>query len=392
MALNIQELSNDYPFSKIGVTGFEGSGKTYTSALIMAGIYRYTNQEKPILLFDTENSSRFLNDFFKDLKVEVKVVKSRSLTDLNEAIELVNKGDFDSLMIDSISHVWSHLQDSYKEERGKKDLSMYDWGQITPIWKKKFSSPFVESRGHILFTGRAGNEYENEINQDSQKREIFKSGTKLKAQNETGYEADLLLLMSTQTKNTESKTKKSTSYRECFVLKDRTNKIDGKIFKNPTFEDFLPFFETVLNGEYRPINYKLSSSDNFKYLKKYEERKNYGEKKDLLLEEIKACFLKMELGTSTKDKALKVKILETVLGGKTAKHMEKLRVDDLEKGSTIIDRVANEKLHYEKNIIPEGSKFNYDLFYEVVDAVNNKIHKPDELGQILLEIYSGSIE
>ena len=87
----------------------------------------------------------------------------------------------------------------YMRQYKRTRLQFQDWGIIKPIWKAKFSDHVLNSNLHIIFTGRVGYEYEDTIEEDERtgkkRREIHKSGVKMKAENETVYEPVLLVMM-----------------------------------------------------------------------------------------------------------------------------------------------------------------------------------------------------
>ena len=79
----------------------------------------------------------------------------------------------------------------------------------------------------------------------------------MKAETEMGYEPSLLILME---RELEMETKKV--YRVGHVLKDRFGFIDGKSFKNPTFENFMPHITSLnLGGKQLGIDTSRNSED-----------------------------------------------------------------------------------------------------------------------------------
>ena len=92
---------------KIALTGPSGSGKTFSGLLIAAGI------GKKIAVVDTENKSASLYAdmskgplaglAFDALEIEPPYTIAKYV----EAIELAERGGYDVLIIDSISHAWA---------------------------------------------------------------------------------------------------------------------------------------------------------------------------------------------------------------------------------------------------------------------------------------------
>lgn len=240
------DLANDKPYLKAAFEGFQGAGKTYTAALLIIGLYHRVGSTKPVVIFDTENASMFLRRLFHKNNINVLVKKSESLADLKEVMRRMNDGLSDFLLIDSITHVWNNFTEAYRRKVNRKRLEFHDWNVIKPAWRSEFVIPFVHNPYHIIMLGRAGYEYDSEINEETKKREIYKSGIKMKAEGETGFESDLLVLMSVMQEMEGNKVGRV--YRQATIIKDRSMLIDGKVFENPTYEDFAPFVEFILDN------------------------------------------------------------------------------------------------------------------------------------------------
>lgn len=97
------------------------------------------------------------------------------------------------LIIDSISHFWKEVQDSYKKSKHRNRLHFHDWGQIKDQWGR-FTDCYINSQVHIIMCGRAGYEYAYFEDEDG-KKQLEKTGTKMKAESEMGYEPSLLMEM-----------------------------------------------------------------------------------------------------------------------------------------------------------------------------------------------------
>jgi len=234
------------PYFKMGIQGEAGSGKSYTMAKVAAGLHRFVKSEKPIVLFDTENTGGFIVPRFNEAKIEVRVRQSRSLTDLSKAMDFCESGEAGILLIDSITHIWDNFLKAFKEAKGRNFIQFQDWGELKPTWKEQFSDRMVLAPYHIIFTGRQGDVYQYEVDEGSGRRELVKTGIKMRTEKETPYEPDLLVLM----ERYESLLgKEKVIYRNATVLKDRAAVIDGKVFKNPGFKDFKPSIEFVMQNK-----------------------------------------------------------------------------------------------------------------------------------------------
>lgn len=354
-----KKLENNRPFLKMAFEGFAGDGKTYTATQVAIGVHKLIGSTKPIALFDTEKAFKALKPQFDEAGIEAVVNdEQRSLAALNQAIKWCEEGNVDILIVDSITHVWEEFLRAYlnrPDKNGKEikrnRLEFQDWGVLKPQWKELFSTPFVMAKCHIIFTGRAGYEYTDEKNQETGKREIFKSGIKMKAETETAFEPDILVLMQ-KVHDLISETK--TIHREAMVIKDRTTKIDGQIFKNPTFDNFYPAIKVLLDGTLREVH-GVDIPDTFEeFENKFSE---IGKEKARIIAELEGCFEIMGLGTGAQDKQVKAWTLSQVYGVNSTEMVERKNISVMREGMTVIQGFAekyktymNECLDNETNI------------------------------------------
>lgn len=331
-----KKLENNRPFAKIAFEGFAGDGKSYTTTLIAMGIHKMIKSEKPIAIFDTEKAFKALVPVFASNGIEAVVDdENRSLESLFQAIKWCEEGNADILIIDSITHVYEEFINAYMKQKNRTRLEFQDWGVIKPMWKEKFSTPFVKANVHILFTGRAGYEYTQEVNEQTGKKEITKSGIKMKAENETAFEPDILVLMEKEQKVLG---KKKSIVRLATILKDRTTKIDGKTFNNPTFKDFYPAISLLLSGTVKE-NSGGVIPDTFDDWEKQWSKMTRDKSKTI--SEIEACFNLMGLGTSGEDKKLKTGTLNLIFGVLSVDKLEDIKLDRLEIGLSQLRQCAD---------------------------------------------------
>lgn len=361
------KLENTRPFVKIGLEGFAGSGKTYTAAEIAIGLHKKIKSKKPIAFYDTEKAVKALEEKFDKAGIEVLTKESRTLRDLNTAIKTCEQGVADILVIDSLTHVWESFLTAYKNQKKRDNLYFQDWGIIKPRWKKDFSDLFVQSNLHIIFTGRAGYEYDETLNERGLK-EITRSGIKMKVENETAYEPDMLILMERR-EDIVGKDKKT--WREATILKDRTSKIDGKTFKNPSLTDFMPFIDIMIDGVVKKRD-EVISVDKFDS----NEENSFAEKRarEIAYEEIKGVFDSLALGTSKDEKKLKTDVVEYVFGTSSNTAIQSMKSEQLKEGALIIKDFKIKYLQYleEKKITNEPLDYSaiMDLLEKSREEVN----------------------
>lgn len=337
-------LENTRPFLKMAFEGFAGDGKTYTATQVAIGLHRKIGSKKPIAIFDTEKAAKALVPIFKSAGIDAVVADDqRSLKALGDAIRWCEAGNSDILIIDSITHVWEEYLSAYMNEKRRTRLEFQDWGIIKPKWKREFSTPFVQAKVHIIFTGRAGYEYSDEKNAETGKREIFKSGIKMKAENETAFEPDLLVLMEKQMQTIGPDKK---VWREATILKDRTAQIDGKTFQNPSFSDFAPAIDGLLSGVYVESNTE-EIKDTFQDAESKQQENR--QKRAKLIAEIEGVFLLMGLGTATKDKQFKAACLNNIWGVVSIDKLDDIKIPSLEAGLNGLRDFSEKYGEYLKN-------------------------------------------
>lgn len=318
------EAANDKPFFKAAFQGFAGSGKTYTAALIAIGIHERIASTKPVVFFDTEKAAKFLKPTFAESGVELRVRDSRTMADLAKTMELCRGGYTDVLIIDSISHVWEDFLASYKRKVRRDRLEFQDWGVLKPTWKSSFSDPFVRDPYHAIFCGRAGYEYENELD-DRGKRQIYKSGVKMKVEGETAYEPDILVLME---RFEELLVKDKRVWREATVIKDRSTLIDGKTFENPTFDDFAPAIDAIVaDAVDRP---PVAEGDSAALFKTEDDKRAWLRRRDIVLERIQGDLVIAWPGQDKDAKRHKADALRVVFGTTSWKDVERRSPELLE--------------------------------------------------------------
>lgn len=314
-----QRATNTQAYLKAGIMGFAGDGKTYTASEIAIGLVELMRQRElpagnnPVMFLDTETGSDWVKPRFDAAHIELFTAKTRAFVDLLTAVrEAESSGSV--LLIDSISHFWRNLTEEYAQRKNRKrGLEFQDWAWLKAEWGK-FTDLFVNSKCHIIMCGRAGYEYDFFEN-ESGKKELTKTGVKMKAETETGYEPSILILME---KNQELIEGGGTRvWRTATVLKDRSTRIDGKTFENPTFRDFLPHIEFLnLGGEHLGIDTSRTSEELF--AEDGEPRwKKEKRMKEIALDEIAEIIGKHHPGQSADAKKAKGDLLEDVFGSRS---------------------------------------------------------------------------
>ena len=328
-----QPVTNEQAYAKIGLMGFQGSGKTHTASLIASGLHRVLKERKlpggssPVFFGDTETGSDWVKAIFNEHGCELYRTKTRAFTDLVPMVKEVAAVN-GILLLDSITHFWRELTESYAKKKNRQyGLQFNDWTWLKQQWGT-FTDVFVNAPCHIIMCGRAGFEYGFFENDDG-KKELEKTGIKMKAEGETGYEPSLLILM-TQQKELDGDAMKI--WRTATVLKDRGIDLDGKQFKNPTFKDFAPHFSHLnLGGEHLGVDTSRTSE----HIVSRNERSQGAierEQAAIALDEVKELLVKHYPSQSAEHKKAKGDLLESHFGTRSWAKIETYSYAELAEG------------------------------------------------------------
>lgn len=321
----LQPARNEQAYLKAGIRGFEKCGKTFTSALIAVGLHKYIKSKKSIAFLDTETGSSYVLGKFQEAGIPLLTAKSRAFVDLIAVCREAEK-QCDILIIDSITHFWVELVDAYQKKMGRTRLRVQDWGPIKQEWRE-FSELYVNSKLHIIMCGRAGWEYDFEEDEDGV-TEIRKTGTKMKAETETGFEPSLLIEME-RIKANDGKIGQ-TLHARAWVVGDRFDVINGRCFDNPTFESFLPHIAKLnLGGTHVGIDTSKSSKDLFT---SPASRSDEFRRREIALAEIKQELALKFSARTDEDKKAAIRVMRSIFGTAAEPALEQLQATSLEIG------------------------------------------------------------
>lgn len=346
---------NEAAYLKLGLYGGSGSGKTYTSSLVAIGLSKMIKSKKSVFFLDSETGSDYVLPLFKREGVELQVAKSRAFQDLLEAVDIAEENG-SILIVDSITHYWDELVESYKKKKNLKRMFIQHWQEVKPTWRE-FSEKFVASRLHIILCGRAGDVW-SDVEDSEGVKELKKVGTKMRVEKETSYEPSLLIEM-------EKAIKEKGWTHRAFVEKDRFDIIDLKVFDNPKFEDLLPHIELLnLGGSHMALDTDRNSQDMFE---KGNTGAEYHKTREQTCEEIKneinLLFVGRD-GKTTNDKNL---YLKELFGTHSWSKICGMDVAKLMNGLTDI-----EALNKKKNEFLSGTKTEEIKNEKKDDATNKK--------------------
>lgn len=329
----LKKAVNKMAYAKIGIYGTSGSGKSRTAAEIAIGLHQYAKCTKPVAMFDTEPGASFLIPLFDKAGIDFMVYdESRAFSDLMAWMDEATK-ECSILIVDSITHVWRDLQESFlariNEQRYNKrkltSLEFQHWGPIKREWGN-FTNDFLASKVHMIVCGRAGGVYEYQEKDDgSGKKELITVGTKMATEKEMGYEPSLLIEM-------EIRHDQGEIINTAIIQKDRADRLNGAEIAKPNFEKLQAHFEALcLGGAHFDSMNARDSRERFT---------DTGEdtwgaelrRKEVALDEIKEEILRhlghgMDAGT----KAAKSQLLEDIAGTRSWAKLESMKLVDVQR-------------------------------------------------------------
>jgi hypothetical protein len=320
----LKPATNKQAFAKVGIYGNAGSGKTYTAALIAIGLHKYANATKPVGMFDTEPAASYIIPLFEKAGIPFLVYdESRALKDLMAFMDEAERECF-AVIIDSVTHVWRDTQESYiakvnegLAKKGKRPifkLEFHHWGPIKAAWAK-FTDRYLSSKLHVIVCGRAGSIYEYQENQETGKKELITTGTRMATEKEMGYEPSLLIEMAPARE--EGKT-----INRAVVVKDRTDTLNGHEIDFPDFEKLKPHFAFLnLGGAHYDSMEKRDSKEMFTE-DGQDDWSNEQRQRGIWSEEIAGLMQKHHPSQTADDKKARADLMDEIFHTRSWKKIE----------------------------------------------------------------------
>jgi hypothetical protein len=299
-----QKAQNEMAYLKAGFYGEAGSGKSFTSSQIAIGLVKYIKAKKPVMYFDTETGSDFLIRQFTDAGIELHTAKTRAFSDLLVAVDEAEKSA-SVMIIDSITHVWNELIESYMKKLELKRLSLKHWIPLKTTWRE-FTTRYVNSKLHVIICGRSADKWD-EVEDEDGAKELRKVGTKMRTETELAYEPSLLVELELIQASAHIG---GALVHRAHVRKDRFDVINGQRFDNPGFEAFLPHISLLnLGGEHKALEPGRDSTAMF-------ERNDVGARKmetrEILIEKIGNEIKLIYPGQTEADKTARLKLMAQI--------------------------------------------------------------------------------
>ena len=337
----LQPIGDGQSHLKAGFLGFAGAGKTHTAMLLALGVRKFFDLKGPIAMYDTEKGVDYIGPrVFRETGQKIVGVQSRSLDDLIAFTNECVKAGVSVAIADSMTHPWrevcrSALQEinARRKQKGQyplKKLEFQHWGPIKDRWEV-FTSLFLNSPLHMIVCGRAGYEYDFEQTDEDnhQKKELVKTGIKMKTEGEFGFEPGLVVEMSIE-QNLDAQAK-NRIINQATVLKCRFDVINGYTCDRPTFDFFKPHVQLLDPSIYAPLDTeaktKLGLDEDGS-----DEARNEMRSREILAEEVKGLFTLYLPGQSAEEKKRKAQFLQQHFGSTSWTAVERMHSDKLKAG------------------------------------------------------------
>ena len=332
----LKKAVNEQAYLKAGMLGFQGSGKTLTASYMAMGLSKMLGNKKPIAFFDTETGSDFLVDRFATEGIDLMRHKSQAFKDLLEVAKEA-ENSCSVLIVDSLSHIWRELCETYKRNRKLSRLSFQHWADIKREWSL-WTNFYLNSKIHIFVLARAGYEYDFEKDEEG-KNELIKVGTKMKVESEFGYEPSLLIEMERVSKGNKPG---DGWINRAHVLKDRTDTINGKAFDfqkhkeeykagdwKQVYQAFSPVFKKLnIGGEHHGFDSSRTSDGLFE---NGDLKRAHNDKlKTIKLEEIQGILTSLWPGQDATSKKAKAEVVFKLFNTRSWTAVENMHIDQLD--------------------------------------------------------------
>ncbi len=324
--MGLLKPANGGSYLKAGIYGFAKAGKTHTAIELAIGTREFFKLDGAIAMYDSESGSDYwAARVRKATGKDMLVVKSRSLTDLLDTTnECVSMG-VSVLVVDSATHVWREVCDAYLAElqraakakgwRTPDRLEFQDWARLKAKWAL-WPDLYLNSPLHIIVCGRAGNEYEYEVD-DRGKKQLIKTGTKMKTETEFGFEPSLLVEMERDWSNDDP----PKMVNRATVVGDRFDLMNGRSCDFPTFEFFKPFVELLLPSNHAPVDTAIKTEFGLDETRS-DGWKREKDQREILSEKIMSAFTLAGMdGKSAEDKKNRTEAMERFWGSTSWKEI-----------------------------------------------------------------------
>jgi hypothetical protein len=281
------------------------------------GVRAYFKLGGPIAMFDTEQGSGYVSQKVRrETGRPLMGERKRSFKDLVAFARSAEREGAAVVLVDSVTHPWRELCDSFlaqvnekrKERRlgSLQKLEFQHWAAVKGMWAE-FADWYLTAPMHAIIAGRAGHEYDMEVNDETQRKELVKTGIKMKVEGEFGFEPSLLVEMERIQEPTPDGGWRIR--RKATVLGDRFGLIDGKSCEDPTFDFFLPHVAALVPSAHEAVD-TAGRTETGADVEGNVEWQREKKEREILCEEIQGEIVAMYPGQTAAEKKEKADLLE----------------------------------------------------------------------------------
>jgi len=345
------DLTPQTGFLKITMYGNQGSGKTYTAAMIATGIWQQMTKDGlspgPVAMLDSETGSSKIRRVFDTKQIPFLAIGTRSFPHLLQGFRDALDKRVCCLIVDSVTHFSDDLRITYLKDQGRKRWNpLYDSIPLNDLWGP-FAELFNDTPMHAIACGRLAWDYDRETDTETGKTETVKTDARLRSLGRFGHEGDILVEMQLVQDRAEIDSIKARRRKgahvisvvhRAIIMKDRWSCLEGKAIDNPTFKDFLPIWP-LLHQSHQGVDRSpstLAEGDGITAIE-YQRRRRRSE---IAIQEIDGCLATYFPGRSTGEGLAKVSIPCFVFGTNSRTKVETLPPDQLEAGAVLIRTVC----------------------------------------------------
>jgi hypothetical protein len=354
----LKEIAIEQVAAKVGLFGVQGSGKSLTALLLALGLSKAFHNGAPIAMHDTEGASDFLEPIAKIEGVRVLRHKSTSFADMVTVLREAETSGCCVFIQDTVSRTWAELVDAIGKKKNVKRLEFQHWAEVKSLWRERFVDRYMVSPLHCIVVGRAGDTYDTVEDIETGKRSQERSGTKMSAEKEFGYEPNLLIEMEGRRQvNAEDRGKKrrvrnagGKIIHYAHVLKDRSRALNGLSleFKDinhykkgdylRVFDAFAPHwaFLNIGGAPAGTVDIKSNSGALFDADGPGAARVDWGKKRDIAVEELRGILNAIYGGQDANSKQIRQSVTFELFDTYSSTAVENMSVERLEEGVEIM--------------------------------------------------------
>ena len=218
---------------RMAIDGPSGSGKSVTALRCALAL----SPRKRIAVIDTEHGSarKYIGEDYGEGPIDFEVceLKSYSPSNYSALINEASRGDFDVIIVDSLSHAWEGKDGALELVNKKGGNSFTAWKDVTPMHQAMIQA-ILDCNAHIIVTMRSKTEYV--LEPDSSGKQVPRKLGMAPVQRQ-GMEYEFDVYMSMDWSHIGS------------VTKSRCRAVDGMIVARPGAEFIRPVIEWLETGD-----------------------------------------------------------------------------------------------------------------------------------------------